>query len=142
MDLAEPPGEGAGEGVDAAPRTQYLYHPDYRAAQEQAKFDKLIRFAERLPALRDAMAEHMALPPLDPDWSCAVAVRLINLGGFRVGSERCACRHRTFGICTLLKSHVEVRRTRVSFRYRGKHRVWVDGDRRRRARVRAHDPPP
>ena len=36
-------------GIDAAGRRQYLYHPDFRAQQEQAKFDKLIRFAEKLP---------------------------------------------------------------------------------------------
>src|SRR3954469_23665496 len=46
-------------GIDAAGRRQYLYHATFRAQQEQAKFDKLIRFAERLPDLRLAMAEHM-----------------------------------------------------------------------------------
>ncbi|MBA2360705.1 MAG: hypothetical protein H0V79_07235 [Actinobacteria bacterium] len=38
-------------GVDAAGRRQYLYHSEYRAQQEQAKYDKLIRFAEHLPQL-------------------------------------------------------------------------------------------
>ena len=33
-------------GYDKAGRKQYLYHPSFRAAQEQAKYDKLIRFAE------------------------------------------------------------------------------------------------
>src|ERR671930_2089049 len=56
-------------GIDRAGRVQYLYHPDFRARQEQAKFDKLIRFAEKLPELRAAMAEHMSLAPLDPDWT-------------------------------------------------------------------------
>src|SRR5438552_16655656 len=46
-------------GVDAAGRTQYIYNPEYRARQEQAKYDRLIRFAERLPDLRSAMADHM-----------------------------------------------------------------------------------
>src|ERR687885_2856487 len=46
-------------GVDAAGRRQYLYHPDYRAAQEEAKFDKLIRFADALPDLRASMTEHI-----------------------------------------------------------------------------------
>src|SRR6266511_2565 len=41
-------------GVDAAGRTQYLYHPEFRAQQDQAKFDRLIQFAERLPDLRGA----------------------------------------------------------------------------------------
>ena len=112
-------------GVDVAGRRQYLYHPDYRAAQEEAKFDKLIRFAEALPAFREAMASHMELEELAPEWTCAVAVRLINLGWFRVGDERYAKEHKTFGITTLRKSHVSVRGSRIAFRFRGKHRIWV-----------------
>jgi DNA topoisomerase-1 len=110
-------------GVDKAGRRQYLYHPEYRARQEQAKFDKLVLFAERLPALRAAMAEHMEQEPLSSDWTAAVAVRLINEGWFRVGDERYAKSYRTFGITTLRKGHVRVRGSRVSFRFRAKHRI-------------------
>ena len=60
-----------------------------------------------------------------PEWTCALAVKLINLGWFRVGADRYAKRYRTFGITTLNKSHVSVRGSRVSFKYRGKHKVWV-----------------
>jgi DNA topoisomerase IB len=72
-------------GVDAAGRRQYLYHEDYRAAQEDAKFRKLVRFADALPAFREAMSKHIELEPMAPEWTCAVAVRPINLGSFRVG---------------------------------------------------------
>jgi DNA topoisomerase IB len=112
-------------GLDAAGRRQYLYHPDFRAAQEQAKYDKLILFAERLPALRQAMGEHMMLDPLDPDRVAAVAVRLINLTWFRVGSERYARDSRTYGVTTLTKHHVSVRGKTVAFRFRAKHKVQV-----------------
>jgi DNA topoisomerase-1 len=112
-------------GFDVAGRKQYLYHPDFRAAQEEAKFDKLIRFADALPEFRTAMADHMELEPLAPEWTCAVAVRLINLAWFRVGEERYAKEHKTFGITTLRKSHVSVRGSKIAFRFRGKHRIWV-----------------
>ena len=112
-------------GIDAAGRKQYLYHPDFRAQQEQAKYDKLIRFAERLPALREAMSEHMALDGLPEAKVAAIAVRLINLGWFRVGTEKYAKTSRTFGITTLRKSHVSVRGSRISFRYRGKHSILI-----------------
>ena len=71
------------------------------------------------------MAEHMSLDSAHRDRVCAIAVRLINLGWFRVGSERYAATTRTFGITTLRKRHVAVRGSRISFRYRGKHRVLV-----------------
>jgi DNA topoisomerase-1 len=112
-------------GVDAAGRRQYLYHPDYRAQQEQAKYDKLIRFAERLPDLRAAMAEHMDRDALDRERVSAVAVRLIDLGWFRVGSERYARESRTYGITTLRKRHVHVRGHRVAVSFRGKNRADV-----------------
>jgi len=112
-------------GIDSAGRRQYLYHPEYRAQQEQTKYDKLIRFAERLPDLRAAMAEHMEKDPRDRERVSAVAVRLINLGWFRVGSERYVRESQTYGITTLNKSHVSVRGSRIVFRFRGKHRALV-----------------
>ena len=112
-------------GVDKAGRRQYLYHPEYRARQEQAKFDKLVRFAEALPELRQAMGEHMTHDPYDRERVCAVAVRLINMAWFRVGSDRYAKTSRTHGVTTLTRSHVAVRGTRVTFRFRAKHKVQV-----------------
>ena len=112
-------------GVDAAGRKQYLYHPVYRAKQEQAKYDKLIRFAEKLPELRAAMSAHMELDGLPAEKVAAIAVRLINLGWFRVGGDRYAKTSRTFGITTLRKSHVTVRGSRITFKYRGKHNILI-----------------
>ncbi|HEY2327414.1 MAG TPA: hypothetical protein VGH52_08020 [Gaiellaceae bacterium] len=112
-------------GFDAAGRKQYLYHPAFRAQREQLKYEKLIRFAERLPTLRAAMAEHMELEGLPEERVAALAVSLINLGWFRVGSDRYARAHRTFGITTLRTNHVAIRGARVTFAYLGKHGIAV-----------------
>jgi DNA topoisomerase-1 len=112
-------------GIDAAGRRQYLYHPEFRAAQEQAKYDKLIRFAEHLPDLRAAMVEHMSLDSLDCDRVSAIAVRLIDATWFRVGEERYARQSRTYGVTTLTKRHVSIRGNRVAFRFQAEHRAQV-----------------
>jgi len=112
-------------GVDAAGRRQYLYHARFRAQQEQAKFDKLIRFAEHLPQLRAATAEHMGHESLDRLRVSAIATRLINAGWFRVGSERYAKESRTYGVTTLRKKHVRVRGKRICFDFVAKHRTIV-----------------
>jgi DNA topoisomerase-1 len=112
-------------GRDAAGRKQYLYHPDFRAAQEQEKYDSLIRFGERLPALRAAMAEHLDHgDELDRERVSAVALRLISLGWFRVGSERYA-REGTYGVTTLMRRHVRVRGSRVQLAFRAKAGIQV-----------------
>jgi DNA topoisomerase-1 len=112
-------------GLDRAGRRQYLYHPEYRAQQEQAKYDKLVRFGEKLPEIRTVMAEHMDRPHLDRERVCALALRLINLGWFRPGSERYARTSRSYGITTLRKGHVKVRGHRIALDFRGKSKVWV-----------------
>jgi DNA topoisomerase IB len=112
-------------GLDKAGRKQYLYHADFRAAQEQAKYDKLIRFAEKLPELRAAMAEHLDKSDVDRERVSAIALRLINLGWFRVGSERYVRGSGTYGITTLTRRHVTVRGHRVTLAFRGKHKIQV-----------------
>jgi len=112
-------------GLDRAGRRQYLYHPAYRAQQEQAKYDRLVRFGEKLPEIRTAMAEHMDRPHLDRERVCAVALRIINVGWFRPGSERYTKTSRTYGITTLRKGHIKVRGRRIALNFRGKHKVWV-----------------
>jgi DNA topoisomerase I len=112
-------------GFDKAGRKQYLYSAEFRARQEQAKYDKLVRFGEKLPELRTAMAEHMDRDHLDQERVCAIALRLVNLGWFRPGSERSARESRTYGITTLRKGHIRVRGSRIALDFRGKHSVRV-----------------
>jgi DNA topoisomerase I len=112
-------------GVDRAGRRQYLYHPAYRAAQEERKYDRLVTFGEGLPELRAALTTHLALGPYERDWACALAVSLVNRAWFRVGSERYARTSRTYGVTTLSKRHASVRGRRVDFRFRSKQRLLV-----------------
>jgi DNA topoisomerase-1 len=112
-------------GVDRAGRRQYRYRAAFRTAQERAKYDRLIRFGERLPELREHMSEHMGLEPGAHERVCAIAVRLIDLAWFRVGSEAPARARRVYGVTTLTKRHVSVRGTRVSFRFPTKNRARV-----------------
>src|SRR4051812_1824432 len=113
-------------GFDAAGRKQYLYHPEFRAQRELEKFDRLIGFGERLPALRQSMTEHLDHDGLDRERISAIALRLIDHAWFRVGSERYARESRTYGITTLTKGHVSVSGSKICFRFPGKHRVLVN----------------
>jgi DNA topoisomerase I len=108
-------------GVDAAGRRQYLYHPDFRAAQERAKFEQLLHFAKSLPTLRSRARRHLQLGPYEREWACAIAVGLVNHAWFRVGSDRHARASRTYGITTLTKRHVTISGDEIEFRFRGKN---------------------
>jgi DNA topoisomerase-1 len=122
------PNEGAklqATGIDVAGRRQYRYHERFRAAQDREKFERLVRFATRLPDFRARTAAHLRLGPYEWEWACAVAVGLVNKAWFRVGSDRHARRSRTYGVTTLRKRHATVSGDTVALCFRGKNRKLV-----------------
>ncbi|MCC5033658.1 DNA topoisomerase IB [Streptomyces sp. WAC 00631] len=108
-------------GTDAAGRRQYLYHPRFRAEQERAKHDHVLAAAEALPRIRATAERHLGERGLTRNRVLATGVRLLDLGFFRVGSERYADRNQTFGLTTLLREHTACRRGQVTFTYPAKH---------------------
>ncbi len=107
-------------GVDARGRRQYRYHDAWRIQRDVAKHDRILDFASRLPAARERIAADLALDGLPRERVLACAVRLIDLGFFRVGGERYAEENDSYGLATLLKEHVAVSRGAVTFAFTGK----------------------
>jgi DNA topoisomerase IB len=115
-----PRGHLQATGVDAAGRKQYLYHADWRTRRDQAKFDEMLEFAEALPRLRRAVKRDLAGDGLERERVLACAVRLLDLGMFRIGSEDYAEQNQSYGLATLLKEHVTLNGTKVEFDYPAK----------------------
>ena len=97
-------------GTDAAGRRQYLYHPAWRERRDREKFDHMLEFARCLPALRAACCSALAAgDDLDRDRVLACAVRLLDLGFFRIGTEGYAEQNQSYGLATIRKDHVRTR---------------------------------
>ena len=117
-------------GTDAAGRRQYLYHPAWRARRDELKFDRVYQFASALTDIRDRLLVDLALSGMPEGRACALAVRLLDLGYFRIGNDVYADRHGSFGLTTLERRHVRLRDGRLQFRFVGKsgveHRVEIE----------------
>ena len=115
-----PNGHIQATGVDAAGRRQYRYHDAWRAKRDAEKHERVLEIAHQLPDVRDAVVEAIAGEGLTRERVLATAVRLLDLGTFRVGSEQYAGDNGTFGLATLRREHVRVRGERVFFSYTAK----------------------
>jgi DNA topoisomerase IB len=117
-------------GVDAAGRRQYLYHPQWRITRDRLKFERVSEAARLLPAARRTVLTHLALERMPLERAAATAVRLLDLGYFRIGSDVYADEHGSFGLTTLEKRHVRLYRGRLLFTFTGKsgvqHSVEID----------------
>lgn len=117
---SDPVGHIQATGTDAKGRRQYRYHDEWREARDREKHDRILRFARVLPDLRRQLDTDLALDGMPKERVLACAVRLLELGFFRVGGEAYASENGTFGLATLRKEHVRVRGDRLIFDYHGK----------------------
>jgi DNA topoisomerase I len=100
-------------GTDTAGRRQYLYHDDWRAQRDREKFKRLPEFAAKLPKARRALEGDLGLRGLVRERVMACAVRLLDIGMFRVGGEDYAEENESFGLATIQKQHVRVKQGSV-----------------------------
>ena len=110
-------------GYDARGRKQYRYHPDFRAQQDNLKYERLANFGEALPKLRKKLEADLAGKPTSCDAVIAAVVRLIDTTQMRVGNESYAKENKSFGATTLRNRHAKVERGKLKISYVGKHGV-------------------
>src|SRR3954471_12536582 len=100
-----PGGHIQATGIDQKGRKQYLYHPRWRERRDQQKFDDMVEFARRLPKLRKRVVKDLARDDLSAEHVLACAVRLLDRGFFRIGSETYAVQNESYGLATMKKRH-------------------------------------
>ena len=103
-----PNGHIQATGVDAAGRRQYLYHPQWRQQKDRVKFDRMLAFAEALPAARRSATSDLRGQHLSRERVLAGAFRMLDSAALRVGSERYVDENGSFGLSTLLCAHATV----------------------------------
>jgi len=118
-------------GTDDAGRRQYLYHEQWRIKRDQAKHDRVLEVAARLPLARRRVAKHLRLPGMPYERALGTAFRLLDLGFFRIGGETYAESNQSYGLATIQKEHVSLEGRQVIFEYvakSGKERYIALGD--------------
>lgn len=132
-------------GRDARRRKQYRYHRRFREIREETKYERMMAFAEALPAIRAKVDEDLGLSGLPRDKVLATVVRLLEITLIRVGNEEYARDNGSFGLTTMRTRHVDIAGSTVRFHFRGKsgkqHRVKIQDRRLARILSRCNDLP-
>ena len=119
-------------GTDDAGRRQYRYHDAWREQRDQEKFDRVLDFAEALPAARERALADLDQGEMTKTRTLGAAFRLLDLGFFRIGGEEYAEKNNSYGLATIRKDHVSIDRNGViTFDYSaksGKQRVQSIAD--------------
>lgn len=107
-------------GRDARGRKQYLYHPEFRAAREAAKFRRMKRFGKALPAIRARARADLRRKDLPRERVLAAVVLLLDASLIRVGNRQYLKDNRSVGLTTMQRKHISVDGKAIRFRFPGK----------------------
>src|SRR5918994_945363 len=104
----DPLGHIQAVGMDAAGRRQYLYHADWRVRRDEEKFERMVEFANALPALRERVSADLSLRGLPRARALACAVRLLDHAYIReeAGGDFSAKDFRTWHATVLAAVHL------------------------------------
>jgi DNA topoisomerase-1 len=132
-------------GRDVKGRKQYRYHPRFREARDETKYERLFEFASALPKIRARVEQDLRTPGLSREKVLAAVVRLLEQTLIRVGNEEYSRLNQSFGLTTLRDGHARIRGAQVQFHFRGKsgkeHTVSLNDQRLAKIVKRCRDIP-
>jgi DNA topoisomerase IB len=102
----DPLGHIQATGFDAAGRKQYRYHDRWEQRRAARKYEAMREFAQALPGLRRHVKRDIGADGMPQERALATAVRLLDLGFFRIGGEEYAEENESFGVATVRREHV------------------------------------
>ena len=121
LDLPAPPRARAGDRLRRR-RAQAVPLPR-RLAARAATGSSSRRWRtspKSLPTLRERLDEDLAPRGLVFERVCSCAVRLLDCGLFRIGSERYETENESYGLTTIKRKHVKIERGMATFDYPSK----------------------
>jgi DNA topoisomerase-1 len=127
----DPFGHIQATGYDEAGRKQYRYHDRWDIRRASQKYTKMREFAATLPKLRRVVRRDIALEGVPRERALATAVRLLDLGFFRIGSEEYAEANESYGLATIRREHVHREGEEIVFDFPAKsnqRRIQAIGD--------------
>ncbi len=107
-------------GLDARGRKQYRYHAKWREVRDRSKFEHVLAFGAALPKIRAQVESHLRQRSLSRERVLATVVSLLEKTLIRVGNAEYAKSNESFGLTTLQNQHVDVKGSKISFRFTGK----------------------
>jgi DNA topoisomerase-1 len=107
-------------GRDARGRKQYRYHPLYREARDQVKFDRMAAFGVALERIRRRVRRDLKLPGMPKAKILAAVIRLLDETCVRIGNDEYTRSNGSYGLTTLHNKHADVRGAKLRLHFRGK----------------------
>lgn len=115
-------------GIDESGKTQYIYHPLWITLSKVQKFNRLRTFVDKLPLLihsiKYKLSKYNKHSLDDYEFLLALVFRILYKTYSRIGNECYAEENNTYGLTTLLKTHLKFKENdTITLTYAGKRNI-------------------
>ncbi|WP_240927710.1 DNA topoisomerase IB [Cellulophaga sp. Z1A5H] len=107
-------------GRDLKGRKQYIYHSVYEKNRQEAKFRKMLDFADYLPKIRKRAHKDLQSKEWTKRKLLALIILILDEYGIRIGNKHYRNENETFGLTTLRRKHLNFKDDELIFNYKGK----------------------
>ncbi|QRN03838.1 DNA topoisomerase IB [Legionella sp. MW5194] len=113
-------------GRDKNNRKQYRYHPLWFKVRNQQKFTAMIEFGQSLPLIKRHISRELNKPAqLNRAQVICAIIYLLYHFNVRVGNTAYARQNKSYGLTTLRKKHLSLKRNKAILNFRGKNaKLW------------------
>lgn len=118
-----PNGHLQATGIDAMGRKQYRYHNTWTQLRNETKYDRLLRFGEKLPQIRKTLKTRLRKKAMDKEKVTAIALSVLQETWIRVGNAAYEKLYGSYGLTTLRNQHVKINGNSLFFHFKGKKGV-------------------
>ena len=116
----DPSGHIQAVGWDEKGRKQYRYHPEFRAAREDEKYNLCAAFGRGLPKLRKRVEADLKKRAHTKEKTIAAIIKLLDTAHLRIGNETYAKSNKSFGVTTLRDRHARIKGGTLKLQYKAK----------------------
>lgn len=110
-------------GMDAARRKQYIYSDNMKKKREIKKFNKLIHISDNIDKLRKKIKKDLSIEKFTKDKLIALVLKIMDLCNFRGGNKKYEEKYGSYGITTIHKKHISIKKNSVEIDFIGKKGV-------------------
>lgn len=108
---------------DSKGRSQAIYTKEHVEKASKKKYEKIVGLAGNISRCVKDVDKQLKSGIVDKEYMLALAVKLLQVGYFRIGNEDNVKKYNTYGLSTLRREHMTVEPTSITFDYIGKKSV-------------------
>lgn len=110
-------------GIDEAGRKQYVYSNKMKEKRDNKKYKKLLKMVDYIDKLKNKIKKDLNEKNFTKNKLIALALKIMDICNFRSGNKKYEKKYGSYGITTLHKKHISIKKNSVEIEFIGKKGV-------------------